>query len=248
MNAPVRSVNPWPVVRDALLAAPRRIAADGFVMYLILAIFAVIDGALMRNDTYEQVVGNPFPLTGILGLPAFYFTLAAALRMRDPAFAMRPMHALRIFLANLWVFVITLCGTVAFIIPGVWLGTRVSLAPYAVALEGEKAMWSTDAVARSWQLPEGYFWPTVMVFLWLVLLLGIPFALLEAAAIAAYLSVHRSAYYFAPLLMFAGIFCSQVTNIAMLEWTSQLAGLHRSRGADEGVPVPTAPDAHDDRK
>ena len=246
MNASKSAVDPWAVVRDALLAAPRRIAADGFVSYLILAIFSVIDGALMRNDTYEQVLGNPFPLTGILGLPAFFFTLAAAMRMRDPAFAMRPMHALRIFLANLWVFVITLCGMFAFIIPGVWLGTRVSLAPYAVALEGDAPMWSTQAVAESWGLTEGYFWPTVMVFLWLVLLLGIPFALLEAAGIAAYMSAHRSAYYFAPLLMFAGIFCSQVTNIAMLDWTSQLNELRRLRGAHENVPVPTAPDSRDD--
>lgn len=248
MKAGVSAPDPWVIVRDAFIEAPRRIARDNFVNYLLLAIFSVIDGANMRNYTYDELINNPFPLTGILGLPAFYFTLAAALRLRNPKYAMRLTQAFRLFVTNLLVFLITLAGALLFIIPGIWAGTRVSLAPYIFALQDEAAsIGAAEAVRESWRLTEGRFWQTVALFLWMILLLALPLTALYAAAMAAFLSAHVSAYFFAPFLLFASVFCVQVSNLALLEWTARLAQLPDLRTAtDEDVPVPASPQPDED--
>lgn len=218
----VSAPDPWRVVSAAFVEAPRRIARDNFVNYLLLAIFSVIDGANMRNYSYDEAINNPFPLTGLLGLPAFYFTLAAAMRLRNPQFAMRFTHAFGIFYTNLMVFLITLIGAFAFVVPGIWAGTRVSLAPYLVSLQDGSTLGGIDALRESWRITEGCFWQTVSLFLWLILLLALPLAAVYAAAIAAFLTAHISAYFFAPFLMFASVFCVQVSNLALLEWTVRL--------------------------
>lgn len=223
--------HPWAVFRGALAAAPARLAHDNFINYILLAIFAVIDGAIMRNDSYQDALNNPFPLTGLLGAPAFYFTLAAAMRLRKPGYAMRAVSVISLLVANVLIFIMTLAGALVFIVPGVWIGTRISLAPYVLALDGSAAGYATEALRTSWRLTEGRFWQTATLFLWQILFLALPLALLYAAAIEAFRSVHQSAYYFAPLLLLAGVFCVQVSNLAMLEWTAQL------RAGRESLPV-----------
>lgn len=221
-------------------------AHDNFINYLLLAIFSVIDGANMRNYTYDDAINNPFPLTGVLGLPAFYFTLGAAMRLRNPKYAMRLATAFGIFVTNLLVFLITLVGALLFIIPGIWAGTRVSLAPYIFALQDGSNLGAAEAVRESWRLTEGRFWQTIALFLWLILLLALPLTAIYAAAIAAFLTAHITAYFFAPFLLFASVFCVQVSNLALLEWTVRLSEPRLGAPADEDVPVPTAPHSDQD--
>lgn len=223
MNATAQTPDAWMILRDAWREAPRRIASDNFINYVLLAIFSVIDGANMRNDTRDEAINNPFPLTGLLGYPVFYFALAAALRLRNPAFAMRIGHAFGIFLANLMVFLITLAGMILFIVPGIWAGTRVSLAPYVVAGKDGSTLGATEALAESWRLTEGCFWQTLVFFVWLILMVALPLALLYFVALLVFFSAHITAYFSAPVLMLATVVCVQVSTLALLAWTEALA-------------------------
>lgn len=221
-SSAVAGPHAWTVFREAFKAAPGRLLHDNSVNYVVLAIFSIIDGAAMRNYSTQEAINDPFPLTGLLGIPALYFTLAAAMRLRHPGYAMRARTAIALVIAHLFVFVITLAGLLLFIVPGVWICVRISLSAYIVALDSGGAGSVIDAIRESFRITDRYFWQTATLFLWEVLLLGLPLTLLYGAAIAAFVANHKSAYYFAPVLMLASVYGIQVVNLATLEWTVQL--------------------------
>jgi hypothetical protein len=62
-------------------------------------------------------------------------------------------------------------GLLAFVIPGIWLATRLYVATSAVVVEGRRGL---DALTRSWRLTGGRFWRTLAV---IVLTLGLVLAI-----------------------------------------------------------------------
>lgn len=222
-------LSPWHSVRFAFTRAGRLIISDNLLAYIILAIFSVIDGALMHDYTYtgKDLFDNAFPLSAWLAVIAFYFTLGAAMRERDPSYKMTPGSAFGITTAFLLSLLATVLGMLCLIVPGVWIGTKLSLAPYLYAVRpAQTAYAATDAVVESWNLTTGVFWPTCVLSLWLVLLAVLPWILLTIGALALFERSHVSAYFSAPLLLLVNIYLIQVSGLAMLDWASRLRANH----------------------
>ncbi|GAC1505405.1 MAG: hypothetical protein NVS1B14_10960 [Vulcanimicrobiaceae bacterium] len=242
MLQPAKAPDPWRVLRGAFARAGSLVLRDNFVSYLILAIFSVIDGALMRNFTYrgKDLLDNSFPLSAWLSVIAFYFTLAAALRARDPSYKRTVSKAFGVTTTFFISLLATVVGMLFLIVPGIWVGTKLSLAPFAYSLAKHgPAGTATDAVSESWNLTTGYFWPTVGLALLQILLAFLPPFLLLLAALAAFERSHFSAYVSAPLLIFVNVYFTQVNALALLEWTSELR-------AYKSVPEPAPPQADGD--
>jgi hypothetical protein len=89
-------------------------------------------------------------------------------------------------------------GLIMFIIPGIYIGIRLCLAPYIMLLKQQKIF---SALKKSFQLTKGHFWKLFWLQM-LFLLLGILFYGL--AALALYLNKYM------------GIIIQQITNILML--------------------------------
>ena len=233
-------VDPIRVIRDAFIAAGPLIISDNFVAYLILAIFSVIDGALMRNYKYTgtDLLSNAYPLSAWLCAIAFYFTLAAAIRRTNPTYKMTLVSALGVTSTFLLAFIGTVLGLLCLIVPGIWLGTKLSLAPFAYALRPMPYS-SADALTESWTLTTGYFWPTAGLALLQILFAFLPAFLLSLGALALFSRSHFSAYFTAPALLFVNVFFTQFSNCALLQWTSVLR-------AQQRVPIPTPPESGDD--
>ncbi|MDQ6930795.1 MAG: hypothetical protein M3126_09050 [Candidatus Eremiobacteraeota bacterium] len=232
-----KPLDPVRVIREALSRAGPIIFCDNFVAYLILAIFSVIDGALMRNYKYTgtDLLSNAYPLSAWLSAIAFYFTLAAAMRRTNPAYKMTLVTALGVTSTVLLALIGTAVGLLCLIVPGIWIGTKLSLAPYTYALRAVPSS-SADALTESWALTTGYFWPTASLALLQILFAFVPVFLLSIGALALFSRWHFSAYFTAPALLFVNVFFSQVSNLALLEWTSILR-------AQKNVPVPAPPES-----
>lgn len=214
---------PWPVLRRALARAHRLVVTDNLTAYLILAIFAVIDGALMRNFSYtgRALLENAYPLTTWLMMLAFYFTLASAIRVRNPAYRMTLLTAFGVTVSYLLFLIATVAGLFFLIIPGIWIGTRLALAPFCYALDpGESPYSGLDAIASAWRLTSQHFWPTLWLLGLQALLLVLPLTAIQLLALALFEHSHFSAYFSAPLLLVLTVYVLQVITLSMLEWVS----------------------------
>ena len=230
------SPRPWLVLRRAFPLAARIVTSDNVTAYLILAIFAVIDGALMRNYTYtgRALIENAYPLTTWLIIVAFYFTLAAAVRVRDARYRMPLVTAFGVTVSYLLVLMATFAGLFCLIVPGIWIGTRLALAPFCYVLDpGESPYSGLDAIASSWRLTAGHFWSTLYLLLLQMVFLALPLIGIELLALAFFTRSHASAYFSAPLLVFCNVYVWQVTAVSTLDWVLELR-------AHDRIPKPTS--------
>jgi ribosomal-protein-alanine N-acetyltransferase len=112
------------------------------------------------------VADNVFePWRTLLSYGADFIWLTAALvgamRLDRPDF--RPTTGFILRLAGVYVIAaaVFVAGLVVLIAPGLYFGTRLWLAPVAVALEGKAV---GQAIARSWNLTGRAFWQTFALF------------------------------------------------------------------------------------
>jgi len=218
-------LRPWPVLRSAFARAGFLVVHDNLTAYIILAIFAVIDGALMRNYHYtlKELFSNAYPLTTWLAILAFYFTLAAAMRVRQPEYRMTVVAAFGVTVSYLLVLIATVTGLFCLIIPGIWISTRLALAPFCYVLDpGESPYSGLDAVAASWRLTRAHFWPTMWLLLLQAVFLAVPSILIEALALLLFQRSHFSAYFSAPLFLVVNVYVWQVICLSYLDWTVEL--------------------------
>lgn len=141
---------------------------------------------------------------GILGLAAILLyplgqaamTLAVSERYLGrstsvgAAYAAAAPHYWRVLWTSLLTWLAIYAGFFACIVPGVWLGIRLLLAPsVTVVLEGR---WGSDGMGRSWRLTEGNFWSilgtmAVLMLMVLVATYGVitPVAILMGARLGS---------------------------------------------------------------
>lgn len=211
------------MLRRALAGAGRLVVTDNVTAYLILAIFAVIDGALMRNDTStgRALLENAYPLTTWLMMLAFYFTLASAMRVGNPAYRMTLVSAFGVTISYVLFLIAVLAGLLCFVIPGIWIGTRLAFAPFCYALDtGDSPYSGLDAIASSWRLTGAHFWATFWLLALQAIVLALPLAAIELLALALFQRSHFSAYVTAPLILILTVYVLQVITLSMLEWAS----------------------------
>lgn len=227
----VAQPRPWSFLRNAFGRAGYIIVHDNLTAYIILAIFAVIDGALMRNYHYsgKELFSNAYPLTTWLAIIAFYFTLAAAMRVQRPEYRMTVVDAFGVTVSYLLVFIATAIGLFCLIVPGIWISTRLALAPFSYVLDpGESPYSGLDAVAASWRLTRAHFWPTMWLLLLQALLVVVPSILIEVLAILLFQRSHFSAYFSAPLFLLVNVYVWQVLCLSYIDWTLELSAREQS--------------------
>ena len=100
----------------------------------------------------------------------FFASLANTVRLSDPGYRMTAGVVLQLIGLSFVYGLIVDVGLVLFIIPGIYFANKLSLAPLILVKEGCSI---TEALGRSWELTNPFFWPT----LW--------FNILAALAVAA---------------------------------------------------------------
>ncbi|HME81393.1 MAG TPA: hypothetical protein VKF82_04905 [Candidatus Eremiobacteraceae bacterium] len=98
----------------------------------------------------------------ICTIPWAYFAGANAVRTISPGYRMTAGTVGRLLLANIIACFAVVFGLLALVWPGFYFGTKFSVAPAAIALDGVTA---EVGLRRSWELTTGRFWRT---FLFLV--------------------------------------------------------------------------------
>ncbi len=94
-------------------------------------------------------------------IPWAYFAGANAVRTISPGYRMTAGTVGRLLLASIISCFAVLFGLLALVWPGFYFGTKFSVAPAAIALDGVTA---EVGLRRSWELTTGRFWRT-FVFL-----------------------------------------------------------------------------------
>lgn len=135
------------VVRDGELYFPAGESVTGFNAFLFLLIGLAFLGTLLSAGVGTKAVADAYlgrkPSAG-----------------ESYSYVGRRFHSL-IWLSLLLVVIIVL-GTIALIVPGIYLAVSLSVAVPVLVVEGAKG---TKALSRSFNLVQGRWWPTFAVIL-----------------------------------------------------------------------------------
>jgi len=192
-----QDAHPEPEIGEVIGAAfsgALAITKENTVPVALLAGYALLCGLLCAayagsgkttNDILVASQGDLFQaavwILEILVLVVSYFAIAAAVRTVHPAFRMT-VGTFFVFLAyQILSAILTLIATLLLFVPGVWIGTKVLLAPYVYALTGGEK----TALADSWEMTTGFFWPTFGLWLLLGISVGALVIVAELLAFAA---------------------------------------------------------------
>ncbi len=174
-----QQLDPIALIRESL-----RILPGVYVPLLILGVPALVLSVL---GAFLGILALPLTiLNNLLVVPVMG---SAMILLVDGYVSQRPLASqsalnqaigriLPIVIGNLMLGLIAFLGALALIIPGVYLGVRLSFTLFGIVLEEKSA---TGGLALSWELVKGYWWTVFIPFLLLTLGIGIPVGLLSTA-------------------------------------------------------------------
>jgi fumarate reductase subunit D len=174
-----QQLDPIALIRESL-----RILPDVYVPLLILGVPALVLSVL---GAFLGILA--LPLTILNNLLVGPVMGSAMILLVDGYVSQRPLASqsalnqaigriLPIVIGNLMLGLIAFLGALALIIPGVYLGVRLSFTLFGIVLEEKSA---TGGLAMSWELVKGHWWTVFIPFLLLTLGIGIPVGLLSTA-------------------------------------------------------------------
>ena len=172
-------------------------AIGGLVLTFALAAVTTIAQGVVIAEVAHAALAEKAPFSRLWQRvrPAFWRLFGYSLLLSLAVFVVVAVLAVPLVLLGLantpvtWVFfvVLLLLELLGAIVVYAWLGTKLFLAPSAIVLEGVRPF---RAIARSWTLTRGRFWPTFGVAALLYLVTNI-----AAGVISSVLSL------FTPLIM-----------------------------------------------
>lgn len=127
-------------------------------LYLALAFLSALSGAYASSFPGMQTASTDNYGIELWVLIGQCFVIPSALRTENPAFKMTAEKLIVGFFIALGAALVALLGFLALIVPGIWLGTRLSLS-YMLYLRGVQQPYQA-----SWKLTEWYFWQLFFAF------------------------------------------------------------------------------------
>jgi len=205
----------WPVMRSragiyGLLAALCALGA--------LAVpFAYLAGADLQQEVRLQMALQPANLCGAV---ASFFAMAAVARTERPGFELTFVRVLAVVGIAIAVGAAAEFALVLLILPGVWIGTKWSLATWTYLLsDGE------NPFGESWAITTGHFWETFAYAILMAIAVGV---LLAAGfflpAFLAYL-LPPAAVVLVPIAFLAYVFAYHVTFLGQMRLMLELRRL-----------------------
>ena len=177
------------VVPSALPAMGPLIGASFDRAFSIMAarwkVFAVFAGVAVVVGAFDVGAGGFVAIC--FTVYWYYASLANAVRLTNPHYAMTSEHVLRLIGLNIVYGIAVEIGLLLLIVPGIYIANKWSLSSL-IAVKEDAGV--TDAMRRSWHLTDPFFWPT----------LG--FNILSGLAVAAVAFVG----YFMMLFVFVSLF------------------------------------------
>jgi hypothetical protein len=152
-------------------------------------------------------------LAGIVGQP---FAIAAAIRFSKPDFRMTAARLIVGLAISLAFGLIVGAGLYALIIPGVWLGTKLSLwfTLYELGV--------SNPMRTSWHLTGGAFWKTLLLFAALIVFGYITILIVAMGGTLVASGVPALAIVCAPLVFLYYVWFFGLSQLVWARWSSEL--------------------------
>jgi hypothetical protein len=164
------------------------IEANLYPVVAFITLGSVVGGVEYTLAWRRPAPESPTPLffllfgaTAVLYIVLYNYAFAGAVRTLKPDFAMTPRVFFGIIGYSLVAAILTMLGTLCFIIPGYWIGVKVMLMPYTYAITGG----TPDPLETTWKMTTGYYWETVGMVLLLGLALLVPSVVLWVLSFAS---------------------------------------------------------------
>ena len=119
-------------------------------LFAIIAVIAILTGLINLFIGFFIVIA--------FSVYWYFASLANAVRMDRPDYKMTAAAVGRLILFGIVYGIAVELGTILFIVPGIYIATKWSLAPAIIVKEDASL---GDALARSWALTDPTFWPTL---------------------------------------------------------------------------------------
>jgi hypothetical protein len=163
------------------------------------------------------------------------YALADSIRTVRPEFHMTFGGLLAIIGLSLLVGLVVDVGLLLFIIPGFWIGVKLSQTIYAYFLRPGRG-----ALAESWNITTGHFWPTLGFYIVLGFFVG--FAMLLPFYVALFFSLlyPLSAIVMIPFVFAIWSFMQYFNSLVHVRWTEALLRSDEIRRESIYAPVPSA--------
>ncbi len=200
----------------------------------LLIAFATLIGVLFTLGAFPEYrgqSGDASPLEQAVVLMFLllfyvvnYYSVAAAVRTVNPEYRMTVGPFFGFFGYQLLVGLFTAIATLFLFVPGIWVGVKLTPAPFVYALTGGEP----DALGQSWHITTGYFWHTLGFVI--LLGLGVGAAGIFAEFLAFFASESAAALTIVAFPLAAALFAwsLHVQSLANVRWTKALLDINYS--------------------
>lgn len=152
---------------------------------------------------------------------AIFFVIPAAVRTLRPQFNMTILRVLGVIGIGLAVTVAVEIGLLLLIVPGIWVGVKLSQATWTYLIADGK-----NPFGESWEITTGHFWESLAFFVLLaiVTLVAEIFLVFFPLAIAYY--IPAGAVVFVPAGFLGYVYVCNVSLLGQMRWMLELRGLN----------------------
>ncbi len=185
---------------------------------LALAAFAGLLGIFFPIGSQNQALAavSSFYYVIILSVVLSYFGLAAAVRTIRPHFGMTVGRFFGALLYGLAAGIAIEIAAVFLIIPGIWIGAKLSLTIPMYLL------YPDEVFGKTWSATAYRFWPTLGVVILTAIITAVLAGIATVAAVGIITVLPSAAIVLAPLALLVFAFVQQFHWLALVRWSQNL--------------------------
>jgi hypothetical protein len=205
----------WPLMRS------RKVYLTLAVLCAVLVgvMIAITSAADATQQQQLRVATLDVPLSICIGIAAF-FVMPAVARTARPEFKLTFGRVLALLAITLIVGIASEIGLALLLLPGIWLGVKLSQTTWTYLLSDGK-----NPFGESWQLTTGHFWETFCFFF----LLGILMAIVEIITLLIPIVISAlfpiSGIVLGPFVFLAYVYVYHIFCLANMRWMLELRQL-----------------------
>jgi len=210
----------WPLMRSRMTVYWILAAVCALVVLATLWYLNTLDASTQMGARIEAAI-QPVDLCGAI---ASFFIIPAAARTVRPEFKLTFLLILGLVGIGLVVGIATEIGLFLLLVPGVWVGVKLSQSTWTYLLSDGK-----NPFGESWEMTTGHFWETFGFFFLLTIAVVVAMIVVLGIPIFIELFAPLAGVVLGPIAFLGYVFTYHVTILGQMRWMLELRRIAEGR-------------------